>query len=133
MSATAYSMFRQKLFDKPSVVDTEHCVICGRWAHDAHHVIQKGMGGVSRETDKRIPKVKLCGSGNLDGCHGMLHKGLLHIYWEKSMGGWVFYWTPKPMNDQKCWEMFSKDYLPMPGWVNQQRPVLVFGRGKAEL
>ena len=124
------NLYRKNLLDRPSVIDTDHCVICGRPAHDAHHVIQKGMGGVSRQTDKRIPRLKLCGAGNTSGCHGLLHQGKLHINWDTSMGGWVFMRTPEPMNDIECWEQYADEYLPVPGWEEQQRPTHIFGSGK---
>ena len=127
----AYSKYRDNLFDRPSVVDADFCAICGRPASNAHHVIQKGMGGVSKETDKRIPRIRLCGSGNASGCHGLVHQGKLHLNWDDCLGGWVFFMTPDPVSDELCWELHSDAYLPVPGWVEQQEPTIVYGRGKA--
>ena len=126
---TCYSDYRMRLLDKPSVTATPCCVVCGRPATNCHHVIPKGMGGVPRETEKRIPKLKLCGNGNLDGCHGLAHQGRLHLNWDGNMGGWVFYVTEVPMNDEAAWRMFGRDYLPVPGWSEMQHPTMIFGRG----
>lgn len=125
--------FTAKLLDKPSVTDTPFCAICGRPAHDAHHVIEKGMGGVTRRTEKRIPKMRLCGNGNVSGCHGLLHQMKLHVYWDDSMGGWVFWRSYEPMGHFDAWQQHHDEYLPVPGWVEQKEGSVlhVFGSGKA--
>ena len=122
------SAYRMNLLDKPSVTDTPYCVVCGKPATNAHHVIPKGMGGVSKEMEARIPKLKLCGNGNLNGCHGLAHQGLLHINWEDGMGGWVFRRSSEPMGDEESWRQFWSDYLPVQGWDEQKHPTIVFGR-----
>lgn len=126
------SAFLRPLLDKPSVVGSGHCAICGRPSHDAHHVIQKGMGGVGRETEKHIPTMELCGFGNNSGCHGLMHKGILHVYWEDGMGGWVFWRSPEPMKDFDAWYDHSEEFIPVPGWIEQRDGSIlrVFGRGK---
>lgn len=127
-------LFYERLLDKPSIVDTDFCAICGRPAIDKHHVIKKGMGGYSKETEKRIPQMRLCGFGNTSGCHGLMHKGRLHVYWDESMGGWVFWVSPEPMKDFDAWYNHWDEFLPIPGWIEQQTGKLlrVFGSGKVD-
>lgn len=112
------------LLDKPSVDQEPYCAVCGRPATNRHHVIEKGMGGVSRELERRIPKVTLCGMGNASGCHGKVHAHLLHLYWDDDGyggGRWVMYETPEPMDDWRCWEAHMGEYVTLPGWEVQQR------------
>ena len=125
-------LFYERLLDKPSIVDTDFCAICGRPAIDKHHVIKKGMGGYSKETEKRIPQMRLCGFGNASGCHGLMHKGRLHVYWDESMG--VFWVSPEPMKDFDAWYNHWDEFLPIPGWIEQQTGKLlrVFGSGKVD-
>ena len=132
---TSYGPFKDKLLDKPDCALMPFCAVCGRPAHDKHHVIQKGMGGVTKEIEMRIPKVRLCGFGNNDGCHGLLHQKRLHIYWEDGRDdeepGWVYLVTTEPMDDQECWELNRASYLPLPGWLDQKRGEQhVFGSGR---
>lgn len=88
------------------------CAICGRPAHDLHHVHQKGMGGVSAEVDAAIPRLRLCGSGNLDGCHGLVHAKRLHIH--EIDGGWAFWVSAEPMKDATAWREHGDEFLPVP-------------------
>lgn len=127
-------LFYERLLDKPSIVDTDFCAICGSPAIDKHHVIKKGMGGYSKETEKRIPQMRLCGFGNASGCHGLMHKGRLHVYWDESMGGWVFWVSPEPMKDFDAWYNHWDEFLPIPGWIEQQTGKLlhVYGSGKVD-
>ena len=137
-----YGPFLARLLDKPDVTLMPFCAVCGRPARDKHHVVQKGMGGVSAEADSRIPLVRLCGQGNGSGCHGRLHQRVLHIYWEDGRDdeepGYVFLFTREPMGDMECWERNRASYLPLPGWVEQRRVERivaeqhVYGCGQAE-
>lgn len=104
------------LLGLPSVTECEGCAVCGRPANNQHHVIYKGMGG--SKVEKLIPTVKLCGSGTT-GCHGKVHQHLIHLYWDESKGGWVYYVTDEPMNDFRCWETYRDDYMPLEGWKEQ--------------
>ena len=104
--------FTSEMLDRPSI-GGERCAICGAPATNSHHVIQKGMGGTAYES--RIPTIKLCGSG-VTGCHGLAHEKRLHIYWDDQRGGWVYYMTPRPMNDFRCWQEYADRYAPVPGW-----------------
>ena len=122
------SAFLRPLLDKPSILDTDFCAICGRPAIDGHHVIQKGMGGYSKETERRIPQFRLCGFGNTSGCHGLAHKGRLHIYWDDGMGGWVFWVSEEPMKDFDAWYFHADEFLPVPGWVEQQEHSILGGK-----
>lgn len=102
--------FTAVMLDRPSIGGTR-CAICGAPATNAHHVIQKGMGGTSYES--RIPTIKLCGSG-VTGCHGLAHQKRLHIYWRD---GWVYLITSRPINDFRCWQTRADEYRPVPGWI----------------
>jgi hypothetical protein len=114
------SRFVEALMGKPSVTLLPFCAICGARAHDKHHVVQKGMGGVGADVDARIPLMRLCGDGNGSGCHGLLHAHRLHVYWDDGAHGapegWVFYVSPSPMGDEECWELNRAAYLPVVGW-----------------
>ena len=94
------------LLDKPSALSLR-CVVCGRTATDAHHVVQKGMGGVSKEIEKRIPKVSLCRA-----CHDRVHSRRLHFAWRD---GWVIYDDPEPMSDWRAWLNHEDEYRPIRG------------------
>ena len=94
------------LLDKPSALSMR-CVICGRPATDKHHVIQKGMGGVSKEMEKRIPKVSLCRS-----CHNRVHSKHLHFGWE---GQFVWWDSDEAMSDWRAWINHSQEYKPIRG------------------
>ncbi|MGI6125849.1 MAG: hypothetical protein ACOYEF_02680 [Planifilum sp.] len=93
-----------ELMGRPSLVG-ERCAVCGRPATNAHHVVMKGAGGVSRETDARIPRISLCGMGNCSGCHGLAHSRRLHFRWR---GRWEWLYTPEPVKYQEA--------LVMEGW-----------------
>lgn len=128
-----YDDFRAKLLDKPDIDLVPYCAICGRPARDRHHIIQKGMGGVSREVEKRIPKIRVCGEGNASGCHGLLHSKRLHVYWD-DYEEYVYLVTREPMDDLTCWELNRASYLPVPGWIEQKQmkraEAHIFGSGK---
>lgn len=94
------------LLDKPSALSLS-CVICGRPATDAHHVIQKGMGGVNKDMERRIPKVSLCRH-----CHNEVHAKRLHFAWRD---GWVYYADPEPMSDWRAWLNHEDEYRPIRG------------------
>ena len=114
MKPSGYGEFFEALLDKPSVPDNGRCAICGRPAHDKHHVVQKGIGGVSDEIEARIPTMPLCGAGNASGCHGLMHARKLHVYWDEAKGGLVFWYHPSPMGDLKAWIDHGAEYLPVP-------------------
>ena len=116
------ALYYEALLGRPDVDDGEHCANCGRaGATNLHHVIPKGMGGVTREMERLIPKIRLCGSGNLDGCHGLVHAKLLHINWADALGGWCRLLTREPMGDPEAWEAFSRLYGPLLGWAEAKR------------
>lgn len=118
--------FTSVLLGKPSV-DTGRCAICGKPGGEMHHVVQKGMGGVSAEIEAQIPKMRLCGWGNTSGHHGMLHGKYLHVYWHAE-AGWVYYISSFPMDDMECWMLNSDRYMPVPGWIEQQVAPVIYGR-----
>lgn len=81
------------LMDAPSLDNLEHtCVICGRPATDKHHIVPRSAGKYFDQygREKKKPTVRLCGSGNTSGCHGLAHQHRLHFryltYEEKRKG-----------------------------------------------
>lgn len=48
----------------------------------------------------------VCGNGNLNGCHGLLHALRLHLDWRN--GCWQYLRTDEPTKYEKA--------LAMPGW-----------------
>lgn len=119
-AAIALDARERGLLDRPSV-DSGRCAVCGMAAGDRHHVIPKRMGGRSRELERRIPTVLLCGWGNTGGCHGLAHDHVLHFGWDDARGGWVHWISPRPMGDFEAWEGHSDEYRPLPGWEEMLR------------
>lgn len=95
------------MLGKPSV-EGDLCAVCGRPASNRHHVIQKGMGGSKAD----IPTVPLCGHGNLDGCHGLAHSGMLFFRWN---GGWECCITDMPTTYYYALEYGEWGPLPFEG------------------
>ena len=126
MKPTGMAAFYETMLDKPSIVSNK-CAVCGKYATNQHHVVQKGMGGVSAEVEKSIPKITLCGSGTT-GCHGDVHAGRLHIMWCDGLGGWVYHRTPRAVNHIIDWNQNRKDYRPLPMWIEQRYQNDVIGR-----
>ncbi len=93
-----------RMLDKPSI-EGHLCAVCGTPCNNRHHVIQKGIGGVSAAVERRIPKVPLCGSG-CTGHHGMVHAKRLHLRYEN--GEWQYLMTDEPTK--------YSDALEMGGW-----------------
>lgn len=81
----AMSEYERELLGLPSH-KSDRCLVCGKPAHDHHHVIPKRMGGRNREIEKLIPTVTLCGFGNTSGCHGLAHEGRIEFSYEE--GEW---------------------------------------------
>ena len=78
--APALNNYLYELYDKPSLLPL-WCCVCGAVAHNKHHVIP------GRRKDPRVPRLRLCGSGNTSGCHGDAHSKRLHFRYR---GGWEF-------------------------------------------
>lgn len=93
------------LLDKPDVI-SPCCAVCFRPYDNEHHVVFKASGGVSKELEKRIPRIRLCGMGNASGCHGKAHHRELHFDFRD--GGWMYLETGKPTKRNEA--------LEMPGW-----------------
>ena len=110
------SAYRENLLEGHSVVGL-WCPVCGGRATDGHHVVQKGMGGVSREHDREIPIVKLCHE-----CHMAVHDRRLHLQW--SNGRWLWFQSGQPMRDEHAWELYSNHYSPL----NEPIEYETFGR-----
>lgn len=67
------------------------CVVCGKPASNAHHVVPKGMGGGSatlhlpfddKGIELRSPLMAVCGMGNVSGCHKRMHDRDVRVRWE---------------------------------------------------
>lgn len=98
------SAYRENLMDKPSAMH-DYCVVCGRYCIEGHHVVQKGIGGVKKHIDKRIPRIGLCRF-----CHKEVHAKRLHLQWD---GKWLWFWCRNPMKDEEAWEQFKSHYSPI--------------------
>lgn len=83
------------LFSAPSI-DTPYCPFCGFPAQNKHHIVPRSRGGANGAT------VNVCGLGNTSGCHGLLHKKMLHLKYED---GWYFLRTDKPTKYQTALDM----------------------------
>lgn len=95
---------KRALLDKPDMI-RPWCIACGKPSTNHHHVIPKGMGGLQRDLERRIPLLSLCGMGNASGCHGLAHSGRLHFRWD---GCWEF------LRTEPC---KYEDALRMDGWT----------------
>lgn len=60
----------------------------------------------------RLRRAALCGSGNLDGCHGDAHRRKLHFDWRNS--GWRYLRTDCPTRRDAALEMDG--WKRLPGW-----------------
>lgn len=110
------------MMGKPSIDNEAHvCCICGKPATDKHHIVRRGAGKLVRDgREVAKPTVRLCGSGNASGCHGLAHAGMLHFRWAATvrkdtrtgnviMGGhWEYLLTDEPTKYQTA--------LAMDGW-----------------
>lgn len=76
------------------------CSFCGRPAYEDHHVVPRSQGGSDG------PTVRVCGRGNADGCHGLLHGHRLHM--RNDGGRWLYLLTAEPTKYDRA--------LSMPGW-----------------
>lgn len=83
------STYNDYLMGKPSV-EGDTCPFCGRKATNRHHIVRRSQGG----TDG--PTVPVCGSGNLNGCHGLFHSERLHMRWND---GWEWLYTSEPTKE----------------------------------
>lgn len=71
------------LMRSPSI-DTPYCAVCGRTGHlERHHMVKRSAGRMFLDNGIEVPKptITLCGHGNVDGCHGKAHSGMLHFRW----------------------------------------------------
>lgn len=80
----AWNEETKKLLDVPGIKSSS-CVVCGSPATDQHHVIQKGMGGVPAEVERRIPTVSLCRA-----CHSAVHASRLHFTYDFETRAWLW-------------------------------------------
>lgn len=115
MKPTGLNRQRESMLDLPSL-NSDYCVVCGAYLTDGHHVIQKGMGGVSKEIDNRIPRISVCRI-----CHNMYHAKKLHFHFNKK---WLWFISGQPMSDEAAWEQFSRHYTP----ATEPIEYITFGR-----
>ena len=115
------SSHRENLMGRPSVI-SDYCAVCGAYGTHRHHAVVKGIGGVSRETDARIPLVSLCPS-----CHELVHARKLHLQWD---GGWKWLLTRDAVRDEEAWRLYAEHYSPMKGWreLLEEEKHPIFGR-----
>ena len=110
----ALNAYERELLGKPNVL-TEGCAVCGRPATNEHHVIFKGSGGMSRELERKVPKIRLCGNGNVDGCHGEVHHRRLFFRWVDG-AGWQYQRTLKPTKVDDAMAAPDIHWAPLAGW-----------------
>lgn len=110
------------MMGKPSIDNEARvCCVCGKPATDRYHIVRRGAGKLVRDgREVAKPTVRLCGSGNASGCHGLAHAGMLHFRWAAAehtdrltgnvlMGGhWEYLLTDEPTKYQAA--------LAMGGW-----------------
>lgn len=87
--------WQREFCGKPSIV-SDRCVFCGRPATEQHHIVYRSQGGT------KLPTVSVCGWGNADGCHGLLHQHRLHLRWRD---GWEWLYTDEPVKESAAREM----------------------------
>jgi len=91
--------YDKKLMQAPSLMPMRanvldcKCVFCGKTATNAHHIVPRSHGGL------KGPLVPVCGMGNASGCHGLLHKHMLHM---RYTGVWEYLLTKEPMKYDKA-------------------------------
>lgn len=110
------------MMGKPSIDNANHtCCVCGKPATNKHHLVRRGAGKLVRDgREVAKPTVRLCGSGNASGCHGLAHAGMLHFRWARTSsedsrtgnvlvgGHWEYLETDEPVKYQTA--------LGMDGW-----------------
>lgn len=91
--------FLRPMMGKPDVDNDERlCAVCGRPATNLHHIVRRGAGRwIADGKEVRKPLVRLCGDGNLNGCHGMAHANRLHFRWNGERDRWEFRIFPEPI------------------------------------
>lgn len=84
---SALNRQQQALLGKPSI-DSDVCAVCGGRASNRHHVVIKGMGGLPKLIESRIPLIPLCGNGNTSGCHKLAHDYAIEFRYDDREGLW---------------------------------------------
>lgn len=94
------------LMGRPDVGGSSRfCAVCGRPADNMHHIVKRSAGRWVRDGEEvRKPCVRLCGSGNASGCHGLAHAGRLHFRWNEERGRFEFRLFPEPLKVQDAYE-----------------------------
>lgn len=87
---------QRKLMGAPSI-EAVCCPFCGRMWTERHHIVPRSAGGAEG------PTVTVCGFGNADGCHGLLHSKRLHLDWRD--GRWVWLMTEEPTKEDRALQM----------------------------
>lgn len=90
------NQYDMRLMGQPSI-ETRMCCICGmRPAQNRHHVVPRSRGG------RNGPTVTVCGLGNANGCHGLLHSHRAHLRYDC---GWEVLVTDEPVKYDKALEV----------------------------
>jgi hypothetical protein len=92
--------------------DGETCQMCGCSTAGrpsaVHHRVAKQMGG-SAKLERASNLVRLCGSGNADGCHGQAHS---NPHWARNHG-WIvsrsFDPAEIPVDMHDGWHLLADD------------------------
>ena len=84
---SALNRQQRELLDKPSI-ESDVCAVCGAKATNRHHVLIKGMGGLPKSIESRIPLIPLCGMGNTCGCHKLAHDYAIEFRYDERDGLW---------------------------------------------
>lgn len=98
--------FLRPMMGRPDIDNDEGlCAVCGTPATNLHHVVRRGAGRwIADGREVRKPLVRLCGDGNLSGCHGLAHANRLHFRWNEAKGRWEFRVFPEPIRYQDALE-----------------------------
>lgn len=116
MKPHGYGSYKANLLGKPSVTG-DYCAVCGAYATDGHHTVQKGIGGVSKDVDRQIPIIGLCRT-----CHDLHHARRLHFNFDG--GRWMWFVSGQQMSDEAAWKLYRSHYTP----VAEPIEYVTFGR-----
>lgn len=96
--------FLRPLMGKPDIGrDSRFCAVCGRPATNMHHIVKRSAGKwVKDGKEVRKPCVRLCGDGNVSGCHELAHAGRLYFRWNNERNDWEFRFFSEPTKAQEA-------------------------------
>lgn len=109
--------YERALMGRPSVDTMDGtCAVCGKPATDKHHIVKRSAGTLryADGTEVTKPTVRLCGSGNASGCHGLAHAQKLHFRYVEAQvdgfgaqrkGHWEYLHTREATKYERALEM----------------------------